>query len=171
MAELTEASGISMNRVNRILSHPMWKACIAELADLEADRRFCRHDIDHLLHVARLAYIESLERNLSVGKECIYAAALLHDIGRGLQYTRGVPHEEAGFALAPDILRQCGFSESEEEEILHAIRDHRDGGSSGEDGLGGLIYRADKLSRNCFCCKSRAECNWKEEKKNKEIRR
>lgn len=162
---------LSMVRVNRILRHPLWQSCLADIRSLEENRKFCRHDIDHFLHVARIAYIENLERSLGYGKEAIYAAALLHDIGRGIQYREGIPHEEASFALAPAILAQCGFGGSEAEEILQAVRSHRDKGIAEDDSLSGLIYRADKLSRNCFCCSREPECNWKQEKKNREIKR
>ncbi len=48
----------------------------------EEGRRFCHHDMGHFLDVARLAMIFNLQQGLSVSKEMIYAAALLHDIGR-----------------------------------------------------------------------------------------
>ena len=71
---------------------------------LEQDRIFCRHDTTHFLDVARIAYIENLENGLGLAKEEIYAAALLHDIGRHLQYTRGIPHEQASAMEAEGIL-------------------------------------------------------------------
>ena len=37
-------------------------------------------------NVARLMYIYALEEHLELPKELIYAAALLHDIGRAQQY-------------------------------------------------------------------------------------
>ena len=33
-----------------------------------------------------------------------------------------------------------------------------------------LLYRADKASRNCFVCEAQSQCNWKPEKRNREIR-
>ena len=65
------------------------------LAEYEKNRIFCRHGMDHLMDVARIAYIENLEKNCGISKEIIYGAALLHDIGRYLQYTEGIPHERA----------------------------------------------------------------------------
>ncbi len=161
----------AMNRVNRIIRHPLWRTYVDEIERLEGERRFCRHGIDHLLHVARLAYLENLENGMQIGKEQIYAAALLHDIGRSLEYTEGIPHEEAGFSLSQAILPQCGFGGGGAEEILRAVRSHRNKNVAKEKNLSGLIYRADKLSRNCFCCRWEKECDWKEEKKNREIRR
>ena len=84
-----------MERVNKICGHPVWKWHMERLAEYEKDRIFCRHGIEHLLDVARIAYIENLEKNSGISKEIIYGAALLHDIGRYLQYTEGIPHEKA----------------------------------------------------------------------------
>ena len=99
-----------MERVNRICEHPVWKWHMERLAEYEKDRIFCRHGMEHLLDVARIAYIENLENNRSISKEIIYGAALLHDIGRYLQYTEGIPHEKAGEKLALEILKDSGFS-------------------------------------------------------------
>ena len=85
-----------MERVNKIWRHPVWKQQMEHLAEYEKNRIFCRHGMDHLMDVARIAYIENLEKNCGISKEIIYGAALLHDIGRYLQYTEGIPHEKAG---------------------------------------------------------------------------
>ena len=155
-----------MQRANRILCHKSWRAAAAQIAAHEENRKFCRHNIDHLLHVAMLACLENLERELEISKELIYSAALLHDIGRGRQYMEGIPHEEAGAVMAASILDDCGFDETEKEKILDAVRSHRNRAVSCEDTLRGLIYRADKLSRNCFACAAESECSWAQEKKN-----
>ena len=141
-----------------------------EIARLEQDRVFCRHDRAHLLDVARLAYMENLERGLGVDKELIYAAALLHDIGRHLQYTKNIPHDEAGAQLAEIIMAACGFSPAEREEVAQAILQHRGGGARSRDGLAALRYRADKASRACLICAAEPKCNWSREKKNMTIR-
>ena len=83
-----------MERVNKIWRHPVWKQHMEHLAEYEKNRIFCRHGIDHLMDVARIAYIENLEKNCGISKEIIYGAALLHDIGRYLQYTEGIPTKE-----------------------------------------------------------------------------
>ena len=84
-----------MERVNRIIKDPLWKEKIAEIRRFEAKRRFCGHGIPHLVAVARIAYIESMEQRADVDPEILYAAALLHDIGRGEEYRNGTPHEIA----------------------------------------------------------------------------
>ena len=54
-----------MERVNAICRHDLWRDSVREIARLERDRQFCRHDLVHFLDVARLAYIENLEAELN----------------------------------------------------------------------------------------------------------
>lgn len=161
-----------MKRVNAVIAHPLYKKYYTRLEVLERGRIFCCHQMTHLLDVARIAYIRSLEENLKLDKEIIYAAALLHDIGKSLQYEDKIPHETAGEKIASEILNSlpenCTFSESEKERILTAIRGHRKLRDNPEL-LERLLYESDKASRTCFTCPSRTECNWSEDKKNKEI--
>lgn len=158
-----------MERVNRILECPAYREHLGKNNAAEEGRRFCRHNMGHFLDVARIAWIENLEEGLSIERELVYAAALLHDIGRHVQYEDGTPHEEAGYRIAPGILKECGFDREEEEVILDAVVSHRDSRVKQERSLRGLIYRADKLSRGCFACEAEGECNWKNEKKNKKL--
>ena len=155
-----------MDRINRILNHDLFIEHMARNEEAEADRRFCRHNMGHFLDVARIAMIFNLQEGLGIEKEIIYASALLHDIGRHIQYEDGTPHEEASAAIAPDILKDCGFGEKETHVILSAIRTHRKKEIAGEASINGILYRADKASRACFACKAEADCDWKKEKKN-----
>ena len=100
----------------------------------------------------------------------IYAAALLHDCGRYVQYTDGTPHEEASSAIAPGILKDCGFVSREIEEITEAISAHRDRSRAEKNALSDVIYRADKASRACFSCTAQKQCDWTAARKNMEIR-
>lgn len=159
-----------MERIDRILQNQLFRENVEKNEAAEVGRHFCRHDMGHFLDVARIAWILNLEEGLGISKEWIYGTALLHDIGRHDQYAKGEPHQEAGARRAPGILRACGFSEQETREIVAAIRSHRDGQVAGESSLRGLLYRADKASRACFCCKAREQCNWKEDRKNISIR-
>lgn len=153
-------------RLGQIWEHPLFQEGLRANERLEKDRVFCRHGLGHLLDVARIAYIEDLESGAGVPKEMIYAAALLHDIGRHLQYTEQTPHHEASARIAEKILPECGFTQEETAQILHAILSHRDRTAKEDGGLAGLIYRADKRSRCCFACPAEAECDWDREKKN-----
>ena len=118
----------------------------------------------------KIAALMNAEEQLGIDKELIYATALLHDIGRHVQYADGTPHEIASAKLAPEILRETGFTAWEQEEILRAIREHRNAEIAEERSLAGIIYRADKASRACFACDVEKLCDWKAEKKNLEIR-
>ena len=155
-----------MVRVNKILKHPEFLTCVKDIEDLEKNRSFCGHGIDHLLAVARLAYIENLEEGCGISKERIYAAALLHDLGRGEEYRTGADHHRAGLALAEKILKECGFREPETAEVLEAIAEHGNRMMKDVPGLRGILYRADKKSRMCWMCRVQEACDWSMEKKN-----
>ncbi len=49
---------------------------------------YCRHGLEHLLDVARISYIQVLEDGLDYDENVLYAAALLHDIGKGRRVPR-----------------------------------------------------------------------------------
>lgn len=155
-----------MELVKKICSHPLWKKSLEQIQEIEKERIFCHHDPEHFLNVARLAYIENLEKSMGIPKETIYAAAMLHDIGRHLQYLEKTPHEEASAVIAEKILMDCKISERDLETILHAIRMHRCVEMKTEESLAGIIYRADKKSRMCLFCPACALCDWSTEKKN-----
>ncbi|BFL47070.1 HD domain-containing protein [Lactonifactor longoviformis] len=155
-----------MERVNRILQHPTYIDCLEKIRGYEEERIFCGHDMTHFLDVARLAYLFSLEEGLKIEKEWIYAAGLLHDIGRHVQYRDKTPHQKASVPIADGILTDCGFELEERRMILTAIIRHRDSTVQGEKNLAGIIYRADKMSRSCFGCQAEAQCDWSPEKKN-----
>lgn len=177
-----------MERVNKILNHDLFKEYLEKNKRAEENRRFCHHDMGHFLDVARLGMIFSLKQccgqavRIKGGartdgqadiagdqEELIYAAALLHDIGRWKQYEDGTPHELASAKLSPAILADCGFTEEETERIVTAILNHRNESVREERSLSGILYRADKMSRSCFCCEAEAECGWKGTKKNLEL--
>lgn len=156
----------AMPAVERIRLHPEYRRRLARLAELEADREFCRHGMGHLLDAARIAYILNLERGLGFSRELVYAAALLHDVGKGEQYETGAPHDVAGAEIARAILAGTGdFSPDEQEAIVRAVREHRRP-SPGASVLGALLREADKASRACYECPAREGCSWSDEKKN-----
>lgn len=159
-----------MDRVNRILNHTLFIEHLRANEQAEKDRVFCKHDMVHFLDVARIGMILNLEEKINLPKDMIYGAALLHDMGKHLQYEKGIPHEVASARIAPDILRDCGFDEGEVHGIVDAIRTHRQPEIADQKNLNGLLYRADKASRACFACRVEADCNWKGEKKNLKIR-
>ena len=145
-------------RYNRIVRNEEFNRLLDEIEALEADRIYCRHGLEHLLDVARISYIQVLEDGLDYDKNILYAAALLHDIGRTAEYRGAGSHDEAGAAIAEGILRDCGYAESEIQMIQEAIRGH---GAEGGSGLAALLHRSDKASRMCFRCKAADTCKWK----------
>lgn len=159
-----------MERVNAILNNKKYQEHIDKIKQAEEKRIFCLHNMAHFLDVARIAALINEEEKLGISKELIYTTALLHDIGRHVQYADGTPHELASAELAPVILTEAGYEWWEQGEILRAIREHRNADIAGEKSLTGILYRADKASRACFACEAEKLCNWKAEKKNLEIK-
>lgn len=162
-----------MDRVNAVREHPVYREYYERLEQLEKDRIFCRHQMPHLLDVARTAYIRNLEEGMGFQKDVIYTAALLHDIGKFFQYTKKIPHEIAGAEIAEKILAglpvELSFTETEKKQILTAIKGHRRLRNDAEP-LERLLYESDKISRMCFACPAEKQCDWSEGKKNMEIK-
>ena len=156
-----------MERVNEILENKNYRDYLRRLEVIEEKREFCNHTIEHFLDVARIAYIQVLEQNLNYSKEMIYAIALLHDIGKILQYEEGIPHHRGSRDIAKEILKEISFNEEEKASILTAIEEHREGS---DKELSKIIYISDKLSRNCFNCSAQSRCYWSKDKKNFNIR-
>ncbi|MDU4883308.1 HD domain-containing protein [uncultured Clostridium sp.] len=155
-----------MNNIDVIMSNKLYKEALEKLNDYERNREFCNHTIEHFIDVSRIAYIMVLEEKLSVSKEVIYAIGLLHDIGRVRQYEEGIHHDIASVEMSREILKETSFTEQEIHIILNAIANHR---KESDNKLEEIIYKADKLSRQCFNCKAEKECYWSSEKKNFKI--
>lgn len=167
----------NLNRHKRILEDKRYLEHLSDIEELEKNRIFCKHNLSHFINVARIATIiwqEEGGRN-SLKRDIIYAAGLLHDIGRAEEYTKGTPHEEAGAIIAGEILRDSGYEEKEIDMISRAISAHRvkyDNRAKENkdiDYLGQIISKADKLSRECFACSASDMCKWSKEKKNKSL--
>lgn len=158
-------------RVDALWHDEVYQGAYRRLGELERDRAYCRHGVRHLMDTARIMWILNLERGCGLDREVVYAAALLHDIGKAEQYEQGTPHEEAGVRIAGAILdrlpRERAFTTEERAAILTAIQGHRRLRDVPEP-LERLLYQADKASRTCFACPAdvRASCSWSDEKKN-----
>lgn len=158
-------------RVNRILNDSWYKKCLARNADLERERRFCRHDLQHMLDVSRITYMLVLEGAAGSeaavagevpgsavnNKEVIYAAGLLHDMARWREYETGLDHAAEGARMAVPVLERAGFTVDERHIITTAIREHRTGGGQASL-LGQYLSKADDLSRPCSRCQARNQC-------------
>lgn len=159
-----------MPAVEAVRQHPLYQECLRRIAKAERDRAYCLHHMTHAIDVARIAYIRVLERKMPFRKEVVYAAALLHDAGKAVQYETDEPHEVAGARIAAQILADVeGFSALEKTAMVAAVAQHRKY-SEESSPLGKLLFEADKVSRPCFSCAARATCTWSEEKKNAGIK-
>ena len=164
-----------MQRITGILKNNNYQSYLKRIEEWEKNRVFCKHDKKHFLDVARIAYILYLEElhgktynpyTCEEAKELLYAAALLHDIGRWREYEEGIEHHIASAELSEEILINTGFKEKEIKEILTIILSHRVEPENLKQDLPAIFYRADKQSRECFWCEAEDKCNWKKEKKN-----
>lgn len=153
-----------MPRLREAVKHPLYQLHYYKIQELERDREYCHHDMEHFLDVARIAYIRNLELHLGFEKELIYLVALLHDIGKDRQYLEEIPHEIASAEIAKAILNDLRGACSDEEIswILQGILGHRIEKEN-------LFYWSDKRSRKCFACPVKDSCKWKLEEKNMEI--
>lgn len=157
-----------MERVEKIRNHPLFLQKMELIESLEKERIYCGHSMTHLLDVARIGYIDCLEKDLPYSKETIYVTALLHDIGRAEEYQgRGSHHEQSGI-IAKRILLDCDFKEAEIKEILEAIAAHGTADTAKRLDLSGILYRGDKASRDCHGCMAQSTCHWT--KKNMELK-
>lgn len=155
----------SEKRWRSILCHPLFLETMDRIEQEERNRTFCKHDLSHFLDTARILYAMILEGNYPCSMDLVYGAGLLHDIGRCMEYTKGIPHEIAAEPIARSILAQCGYTEPETIEIIRAISAHGENESSASGTLGQLLYQADKTSRPCYRCPAAEDCYWPEERK------
>ena len=86
-----------MEYVVRLLHQEQYRENVKKIARLEADRIYCRHNMEHFMDVARLAQIRNLKEQLGLDEEMIYLYALLHDIGRESLMQRHLPNLQERF--------------------------------------------------------------------------
>lgn len=145
-----------MKNVNMLLKDQEFVSYLQKNTECETDRIYCCHDLTHALDVARIAYILNLEENLGLSKQVVYAAGLTHDIGRWMEYESGISHETASAILAEELLLRNEFDYDDIADIVEAIGNHRTESSGSV--LSSVLYRADKLSRNCPSCDAIKTC-------------
>ncbi|MEL1134807.1 HD domain-containing protein [Desulfitobacterium sp. THU1] len=160
----------SMPRVNLIIQHQSYEDYCRKNTQAEENRIYCRHGSDHGLTVSRIAYLYLLEKLLEVGvqdrqeqmpeidKEIVYAAGLLHDIGRWVEYETQEDHALVSARISLPILRDCGFSSTEVEMIALGILEHRLSPDKTSSPLGQALALADDWARDCKNCPSQETC-------------
>lgn len=150
---------IELPRVNNLIENPLYKNYLIKISKAEKKRKYCKHDFEHGLTVARIAYAFLLEHGETcLDKEVIYIAALLHDIGRWVEYETGEDHAQASVALAQPLLEEHGFDPGEIEVIVKAIAEHSKHSSENLSVLGRSLALADNWARDCRGCKAKDSC-------------
>jgi len=150
----------SMTRVNKLLEHEDYICYIEKIDEVEKERFFCKHGFEHGLNVARIAYAYMLEKGETILlKEAIYSAALLHDIGRWVEYETGEDHAKVSARLALPLLEVCGFALEDIQMILTGIREHRQHREDNLTPLGEALALADDWSRDCRHCSAQNQCH------------
>lgn len=159
-----------MERIDKIMQHPLFQDAMKTIEQAEVDRIYCLHGMDHSIDVARICHILNLEMECGYKRDVVYAAALLHDVGRCREYTEGKSHHIESADMAREILGVCGYDEEEIALVSTAILHHK---RKSEDinpcDLDEILYKADKLSRKCYDCKAAASCYWSSEMKNNTV--
>ncbi|MDU7925666.1 MAG: HD domain-containing protein, partial [Finegoldia magna] len=135
-----------MKNTDIVLNHKLFNEKINKIEDDEKTRVFCKHDFSHLMDVARICYIISLEENLNIDKDLIYVTALLHDLGRADEVDTGINHSILSQEIAQEILKDLDFDEKSKQRIISAIKHHRTN-EKNDDRFIEIFYKADKLSR------------------------
>jgi putative nucleotidyltransferase with HDIG domain len=152
-----------LKNTNLLLKNKDYQTHLQNIYAYETNRQFCRHTIEHFLSVARIASIKTREAGFNYPRDLIYTTALLHDIGRFIEYQDNTPHEIASHQLAILLLESLDYSDAQKTLILDAIRNHR---NPEAEGFSRIIYESDKLSRACYACPVEQECDWSRDKKN-----
>ncbi|MHA2359063.1 MAG: HD domain-containing protein [Candidatus Thorarchaeota archaeon] len=81
------------------------------------------HTLDHTTRVYALCM--KIGADLNVNLRVLGAAALLHDVGRPREEETGISHSILSGEMGRGVLSDSGFSDSEIDQIVDAIRTHR----------------------------------------------
>ena len=102
------------------------------------------HTLDHIKRVYALS--TQIGENLPISTRVLRAAALLHDVGRPKESETGVSHSILSGEMSKPLLQDLGYTETEVEQIIDAIRTHRFSEGIEPNSLEGKILSdADKL--------------------------
>lgn len=104
------------------------------------------HDLEHTERVFNLAI--HIGKKEKADLEILEIAAILHDIGRGVQNkkNRKLCHAELGAKIAEEILEKNNFQKDFIKAVIHCISTHRFRGKNiPETKEAKVLYDADKL--------------------------
>jgi len=142
-------------RVSSILINIDFRKLNSKIIKNEMDRKFCKHDVTHAYEVFSMAQKLNIRNNLGFDKDVVFAAAMLHDIGRAEEAKN---HAIASSKLAVPILEKAGYDSFEIKQIIKAIKHHSKKLEKNSDPLADLLFEADKKSRDCESCKAKSKC-------------
>ncbi|MHB1652452.1 MAG: HD domain-containing protein [Desulfitobacteriaceae bacterium] len=149
-----------MERINQVIQGKDFQQYLQKTAELEQQRLYCKHGFDHLLAVARIACVYLLEHGENnFEKEIVYSAAILHDLGRWVEYQTGEDHAVVSARLAGPLLEENGFAPEEVRLILQAILEHRKHRDECLSPLGKALALADDWARDCWNCAGQDTCH------------
>ncbi|NLF46399.1 MAG: HD domain-containing protein [Syntrophomonadaceae bacterium] len=159
-----------MKRIDLLLQDSLYNEYLHRNAREEMDQRLCRHDINHHFTVAQMTFSLMLNNNdweifleetgidsQAAAKEVVYAAGLLHDIGKWKEYRDGEDLAACSARLSRTILPRALFTPDEIEIICRAICEQRNINKD-ISLLGEKLYRGNNLSRMCSECHHNEEC-------------
>ena len=108
-------------KYQKILENDRYRQYLRMLNELEQNRSYCKHDLNHFLDVARICTITAYDHGIPADKDIIYGAGLLHDIGRCNPRVEG--HEENSAKIAKEILPEdlCAIMSNEAAEDTKAL--------------------------------------------------
>ena len=160
-------------QIDRLLQHPMYRARLELLQELERKRDFCGHNLEHFMKVGRIAEYVVAKNELLFAEEVVWGAALLHDMGRVEQYRQGISHEKASVAFAREILFSLDWNVSDIDMVCEAIGSHSHRQCAADRwrkmpelvSLTEVISFANQFSRTCYKCHMADACKWTEEEK------
>lgn len=160
-------------QIQGLLQHPIYRARLTHLEELEKERIYCGHDLEHFLRVGHIAEQVVEKNQLSLPAEAIWGAALLHDMGRVEQYQQGISHDKASVAFAREILFSLKWDDEVIDMICEAVGAHSHRKNVKDrwekmtelSSLGEVLSFADHFSRKCYCCQAADSCKWSEHEK------
>ena len=140
--------------IDRILSDERYLKKINRLNEIEKDRIYCKHDLDHFQEVYQILSILSSRRGLDDSRNMSKTMAYFHDIGRADSYDGY--HRKSSSDFARILLGEYYYIDN------NIVED------SLRDTWAKLLRISDQLSRNCYICKANEICKWLEGEKTNE---
>ena len=85
-----------MERVNRILSNPVFLDNLRKNEGAEEGRIFCHHNMEHFLDVARIAMLLNFQEGLGIAQDTVYTAGRRQGRSRRPSPSTGIAGRRGG---------------------------------------------------------------------------